>query len=227
MNHPTPSASPAAPADVPVALRLGGRAGLVVLAAASGVGLLGSFVTGAMATTFVDGDNLYAAAGVVTDREPATRLPGVDLGFDSVQLLAPAQADLQWLEGIGVGLPYAAFGATCLLLLVLVRRLWTARSFTRFAAWGLVAVGLLTLASGLLSRWLPQLATQAALERLGLPGSYEEGLATSGTGEWFSAAIPSAGLVDYPGIGLGVVLLLVAVLVHRGRTLQESADGLV
>ncbi|WP_417217888.1 hypothetical protein [Arthrobacter sp.] len=209
-----------------VARKVGGRSGLLALGVASSLGLAGSVVIGAMATTFVDGPNLQVAVDVVTDRTPATKLPGGDLSFDRVQLFAPAQYDVQLIEAIGVGLPYVVFGATCVLLLILVRRLWTGRSFTRFAVWSLGVVGLLTIASGMFSRWLPQLATEIALSRLGLPQTYDEGMAATGTGEWFGA-VSANGVLDYPGIGLGVVLLLMAVLVHRGRALQESADGLV
>lgn len=222
----TPPVPAAGTAMAPVGRRIGGRAGLVALAVAAGLGLLGSILFGAMATSFVDGPNLYATAMVVTERQPATTLEEGDVFFGTVELTAPAQYDVQWLEGVGVGLPYAVFGATCILLLVLVRCLWTGRSFTGLAVWGLGVVGLLTIASAALSRWLPQLAADMALGRLGLPRSFEEGVA-SGTGEWFGVEGAANGVVDYTGIWLGVVLLLLAVLVHRGRSLEDSVDGLV
>lgn len=227
MTHQPLSDSRIRPGGPAVALKVGGRAGLVVLATAASLGLLGSLLGGAMATTFVDEPNLYTSASVVSDRKPATVLPDGDLSFGVVDVLVPAQYDVQLLDALGVGLPYLVFAAICILVLLLLRRLWTGRSFTRLAACGLAIVGVLTIASGALSQWLSRFAREIALGRLGLPQSFDAGMEVSGTGEWFSAHVAGESLLDYPGIGLGLALLLLAVLVHRGRSLQESVDGLV
>lgn len=122
--------------------------------------------------------------------------------------------------------PFLVFYLGCLLLLVLVRRVWTGRSFSRLAAIGLGVLGALVVGAGTFVPWLELRAVGVAVTQLGLPVSPTGTEPAPSTG-WVVPWPYGLESIDWPLVVLGVVLVLLAVLLHRGTTLQAEVEGLV
>ncbi len=121
--------------------------------------------------------------------------------------------------------PFVVFYLGCALVLVLIRRVWTGRSFTRPAAIGLGVLGLLVIAVAKVVPWLKLRAIELAVQQLGLPLA-PTGAEPARTG-WVVPQPYGLESIDWPMVVLGVVLVFLAVLLHRGTRLQDDVDGLV
>ncbi len=138
----------------------------------------------------------------------------------SEQLTGPIQ-----LTNVAIFAPYVVFYLACVLLLVLIRRVWTGRSFTRLATGGLGLLGILVVTFGALVPWLELRAVELAVQQLGLPVKPSE--TGSGTSGWVVPQPYGLESVDWPMVILGVVLVFLAILLHRGTRLQDDVEGLV
>ncbi len=129
------------------------------------------------------------------------------------------------LTDIATVAPFAVFLLGCVLVLVLCRRLWTGRSFTRPATVSLAVLGGLVLAASVVVPWLRIAAVDQASRALGLPlaptGAAEPGYA------WVVPPTFGEQSVDWPMLILGVVLVFLAALLHRGTKMQDDLAGLI
>ncbi len=131
------------------------------------------------------------------------------------------------LTRIAILAPFAVFYAGCILVLVLIRRVWTRRSFTRPAAVGLGILGALVVAVAKFVPWLELRAVEVAVRELGLPTSPVGTTSPPAGVGWVVPQPYGLESIDWPLAVLGVVLVFAAVLLHRGTRLQADVDGLV
>ncbi|WP_432561852.1 hypothetical protein [Kineococcus sp. SYSU DK003] len=130
---------------------------------------------------------------------------------DPVLVLHPGS----WLErGLAHGqtpLVWLCVGAAALWLAPLLRSFAAGEPFDRGNPRRLRGIAAAVLVAGHVAPWLPVLATELALRRLGM------------TGDWS----PSRGLPVHTSLLFALLLLLLAGALRQGRTLQDDVEGLV
>lgn len=152
--------------------------------------------------------------------------------YDTVRVCPAASTDVALAHRFqewALLAPVAVFLAGCVLVLVLVARLWVGRPFTGVAAVGLGALAALVLALAVVTPWLELESVRLGVQAAGLPlapANTSPGV-TPGALEWVAPRAWSLQETDWPMMILGLVLALLAWLLHCGRRLQRDAEGLV
>lgn len=138
------------------------------------------------------------------------------------QLLGPRVA-----MAVSEGLYFLLFIAGCIAVILICRRLWKDRPFSRLAHWSLLSLGALAIITSIASPWLSNDADFMAAHQLGFATSGTD-VANPDTGEWISAYRGfSVQDVNHSLFGLGAVLALTSLAFRRGDRLQDENDGLV
>lgn len=204
---------------------------LAIAAATIGVGLVGSVLvlTGSLSMTVplaptYDGPDLGAAEGAAWVAYDAVRIVAID---------PPAAA--RWLRWAA----YAAFAAVvlvgCVVAFALCRRMRSGRPFTRFAATGLLALGLLAVVVAFAAPALQLESTFAAVSDLDLRMSTAQGFAAyeavAGAPRLQPARFDSPGAIvthaNWLLAGVGGVIAVLSLAFRRGLALQRDTEGLV
>lgn len=196
------------------------------------LGLVALFVTSAKGPTAM-GNYTFSVRYVppgVKDRpaeQPVTATKGdAYVDVDTVAVTTSENlAEPILLTNIARLSPFAVFYLGCAIVLVLIRRVWTGRSFTRLAAVALGVLGVLVIAVGKLVPWLQLRAVELAVQQLGLPTAPEA--SDPAAKGWLVPQPYGIESIDWTLVVLGVVLVFLAVLLHRGTKLQEDVEGLV
>ncbi|MBP1325765.1 hypothetical protein JOF28_000997 [Leucobacter exalbidus] len=166
---------------------------------------------------------------VVSDLSPALHnTADIYQAFDTVIVSSSAALVVpRTLAAIATALPFLIMITGCIGVMILARRLLTARPFTRAGQVIIAVLGGLATVSSALIRWCETRATELAVAELGLPTS--GGTATdSALGPWVSpSSFDALQDLDWPLLALGVTLLLVAALWRQASRLQRDTEGLI
>lgn len=125
-------------------------------------------------------------------------------------------------------LPHAVMFLVCLVVF-LAAVLWARRRpAAGFLAVAATVLAVLAFVAGLLSRWLGWQAIARLVAEVGVPTSYEAAFA-AGAPWW---VVPRTDydpfvVIDWPLIGLAVVLLVAAAALWRARAAERDVEGLV
>ncbi|GAA3325047.1 MULTISPECIES: hypothetical protein [Paeniglutamicibacter] len=123
---------------------------------------------------------------------------------------------------------FLLFIAGCAAVILICRRLWKNEPFTTMAHWMLLALGTLAGVTALIAPWLETLSTHLAVTELGFPGSGSDTPGASGDGYWLATSAEfSFQDANHSLLALGVVLILLSLVLRRGRSMQLDAAGLV
>lgn len=211
---------------------VGGRTFLIVMTAGAAIcGLIGLMYL-LIFTAWKFSESFTVEASVVT---PLDRLPSVkgSIGESNVTYSTVLIESTEALFGprlamaISEGLYFLLFIAGCLAVMLICRRLWKDRPFTRVAHWTLLGLGALAIITSIASPWLIGTADVMALRELGFPTNGTE-VANPDTDEWVSAyAVYDITNINHSLLGLGAVLALTSLAFRQGNRLQDDNDGLV
>lgn len=212
--------------------RFGGRSFLVLATVAASIcGLLGLMFM-AMVMEWKFSSSFAFPASVATPLERVPLVQGTSgnsaVTYSTVQiestdaLIGPRMA-----SAISEGLYFLLFIAGCIAVILICRRLFKDRPFTRVAHWALLGLGTLAIITSIASPWLAANSHHLAATELGFPTSGFE-VANPDTDEWIST---DGGFdiqdVNHSLFGLGAVLGLTSLAFRQGRRLQQDNDGLV
>lgn len=210
--------------------RLVGRSFLAVTAALAVIGILLAVAIGVLHLA------KWGVAGysfeVITVSADETTVPVASPEVAYVQpwrtLVRPIEplAGAMTMARVAMMAPNAVFIAGCIAVLILVRRLWVGKTFTRFAAWSLTALGVLVGGLGFLRPYLETTAIRMAVAELGLV-TMPEPPPDHTPAVWVVPPVWDWTDSDWPMVVLGVVLVLLGWLLFRGLRLQRDLEGLV
>lgn len=206
---------------------------VLLIVAAAAVALIAAFyallVTSWSVTSPVDGSFPFTAAVALPETNEIAGLDGIaGTRVSHSDALVEGTGPLivpRVLTGVATVLPFLTVIAGCIGVIALTRRLMGQRPFARAGQVFLAILSALSLAGSIVIPWFTALASQLALDELGLPQGGDEAI----IGEpWLVAHSfsPTQDIV-WPMLALGVVLGLVAALWARGLRLQRDSEGLV
>lgn len=204
--------------------RLSGRALILIVGIVTTVLTLLLVLNDIVRVVYIFDGGYDIQAALMSPQGVRADLPGDSAVNESYYwtVLLASQQELQVsknLQALAVGLTTLTFVAGAATILLLCRRLWTARTFATSAAVGLLVVAGLTLATAWLAPWLRHRADELALR--------EMGYATSGTTKWVELPHFDALSVDGAVLVVGVVLALAGLVYLGARRLQHDTEGLV
>lgn len=129
---------------------------------------------------------------------------------------------------ISEGLYFLLFISGCASVIMICRRLWKNQPFTLLAHWMLLGLGMLAGIASLLAPWLVQLSKHLAVVELGFPGAGTEIAGPNDDAFWMVTS-PDFSFQDanHPLLALGAVLILLSLVMRRGRRLYTDTEGLV
>lgn len=129
---------------------------------------------------------------------------------------------------ISEGLYFLLFISGCASIIMICSRLWKNQPFTVLAHWMLLGLGMLAGIASLLSPWLVQISKHMAVVELGFPGTGTEISGAIDDAFWFVSS-PEFSFQDanHPLLALGAVLILLSLVMRRGRRLYKDTEGLV
>lgn len=216
-----------------------GRSGLLIVALVlGGLLLIGSAISAIPRIAGYFTGHWTGHSDLLTGREPSIGLTGptteagrVDYSgavIVSDQALVLPRALQATAEGLGI-LVIVAGGALAVMLAV---RMLRGRPFVRMLAWGLGAVGGLTVLAGAIGPQLHAWAVDAAVRELGYAVSEgADGALTADGPELI--VLPQWDLlwildrVDVTLLLLGVIIAILGLLVADGVRMQRDTDGLI
>lgn len=127
------------------------------------------------------------------------------------------------LQILAIALTTLTFIAAAIAILLLVRRLWTGRTFATSAAVGVLVVSVLMIATAWVAPFLRHQADTLALAATPFPTNEVAGSQQN----WVELPHFDIGSVDGTVLVLGVVLALTALVYLGARRLQRDTEGLV
>lgn len=171
--------------------------------------------------------SLVTPMNVVPDIQGSVGESSVTYGSANIESDEPL-AGARMALAVSEGLYFLLFIAGCASVIMICRRLWKNQPFTALAHWMLLGLGMLAGIASLLAPWLVQLSTHLAVVELGFPGSGTEAVGPIDDAFWMvTSAEFSFQDANHPLLALGAVLILLSLVMRRGRRLYTDTEGLV
>lgn len=220
------SETPATPRTT--AGRIGGRALLVIVATVTVLATLGLILNDIVriAYVFEGGYGLEVALlsyeGVPADIAGGNALNTAEYWKVIVYTFENVDTS-RMLQALAIALTTLTFIAAAVAILLLVRRLWTGRTFAASAAVGVLVVSVLMVATAWVAPFLRHQADSLALAATPFPTDQSVGSQQN----WVELPHYDIGSVDGTVLALGVILALTALVYLGARRLQRDTEGLV